>query len=73
MVLNVPLDECIDNTHTKVTREKRKRKGTNKKELQQAIEQSSSKERKPQKQSSKDHKELPLHTCKLLLNQSTSP
>jgi hypothetical protein len=26
MVLNLPLDECIDNTHTKVTREKRKRK-----------------------------------------------
>jgi hypothetical protein len=34
-----PLDECIDNTHTKVTREKRKRKETNKKKkLQQAIE-----------------------------------
>jgi hypothetical protein len=28
--------------------------------------QSSSKERKPPKQSSKNHKELPLHTCKLL-------
>jgi hypothetical protein len=38
MVLNPPLDECIDNTHTKVTREKRKRKETNKKKLQQAIE-----------------------------------
>jgi hypothetical protein len=38
MVLNLPLDECIDNTHTKVTREKRKRKDTNKKKLQQAIE-----------------------------------
>jgi hypothetical protein len=38
MVLNLPLDECIDNTHTKVTREKRKRKETNKKKLQQAIE-----------------------------------
>jgi hypothetical protein len=37
MVLNLPLDECIDNTHTKVTREKRKEK-TNKKKLQQAIE-----------------------------------
>jgi hypothetical protein len=37
MVLNLPLDECIDNTHTKVTREKRK-KETNKKKLQQAIE-----------------------------------
>jgi hypothetical protein len=38
MVLNLPLDRCIDNTHTKVTREKRKRKETNKKRLQQAIE-----------------------------------
>jgi hypothetical protein len=38
MVLNLPLDECIDNTHTKVTREKRKTKETNKKKLQQAIE-----------------------------------
>jgi hypothetical protein len=38
MVLNLPLDECIDNTHTKVTREKRKRKETNKKKLQQVIE-----------------------------------
>jgi hypothetical protein len=38
MVPNLPLDECIDNTHTKVTREKRKRKETNKKKLQQAIE-----------------------------------
>jgi hypothetical protein len=38
MVLNLPLDECIDNTQPKVTREKRKRKETNKKKLQQAIE-----------------------------------
>jgi hypothetical protein len=38
MVLNLPLDECIDNTHTKVTREKRERKEKNKKNLQQAIE-----------------------------------
>jgi hypothetical protein len=38
MVLNLPLDECIDNTYTKVTREKRKRKETKKKKLQQAIE-----------------------------------
>jgi hypothetical protein len=37
MVLNPPLDECIDNTHTKVAREKRKRKETNEKKLQQAI------------------------------------
>jgi predicted ribosome quality control (RQC) complex YloA/Tae2 family protein len=39
MVLNLPLDDCIDNTHTKVTREKRKEKKRNEqKELQQAIE-----------------------------------
>jgi hypothetical protein len=38
MVLNLPLDECIDNTHMKVTREKRKRKETSKKKLRQAIE-----------------------------------
>jgi hypothetical protein len=38
MVLNLPLDESIDSTHTKVTREKRKRKETNKKKLLQAIE-----------------------------------
>jgi hypothetical protein len=38
MVLNLPLDECIDNTHTKVTREKRKRKRNEQKKLQQAIE-----------------------------------
>jgi hypothetical protein len=37
MVLNLPLDECIDNTQDLVTREK-KRKETNKKKLQQAIE-----------------------------------
>jgi hypothetical protein len=33
----------------------------------------SNKERKPPNQSSKNHKELPLHTCKLLLNQCNSP
>jgi hypothetical protein len=38
MVLNPPLDECIDNTQDLVTNEKRKRKKTNKKKLQQAIE-----------------------------------
>jgi hypothetical protein len=37
------------------------------------IKTSSSKERKPPKQSSKNHKELPLHTCKLPLNQCNSP
>jgi hypothetical protein len=35
--------------------------------------QRSSKERKPPKQSSKNHKELPLHTCKLPQNQCNSP
>jgi hypothetical protein len=33
MVFNLPLNECIDNTHMKVTREKRKRKETNKRKL----------------------------------------
>jgi hypothetical protein len=37
MVLNLPLDECIDNTQDLVTKEKRK-KETNKKKSQQAIE-----------------------------------
>jgi hypothetical protein len=35
--------------------------------------QSSNKEHKPPKQSLKYHKELPLRTCKLPLNQCTSP
>jgi hypothetical protein len=35
--------------------------------------QSSSKECKPPNQSSNNHKELPLHTCKLPLNQCNSP
>jgi hypothetical protein len=38
MVLNLPLDECINNTQDSVTNEKRKRKETNQKKLQQAIE-----------------------------------
>jgi hypothetical protein len=38
MVLNLPLDECIDNTHDLLTKEKKKRKETNKKKSQQAIE-----------------------------------
>jgi hypothetical protein len=38
MVLNLRLDECIDNTQDLVAREKRKRKETNKKKPQQAIE-----------------------------------
>jgi hypothetical protein len=101
MVLNIPLVECIDITHTKVTREKRKRKRNEQKEtptsdrkpnkgkelyhlkktslgpLRQGqqldtykTKQSSNKERKPPKQSSKNHKELPLHTCKLPLTNA---
>jgi hypothetical protein len=35
--------------------------------------ESSSKEHKPPNQSSKNHKDLPLHTCKLSLNQCNSP
>jgi hypothetical protein len=35
--------------------------------------QSSSKERKPPNQSSKNHKELPLHTCKLPWTNATPP
>jgi hypothetical protein len=38
MVLNLSLDECIQKHPHKVTREKRKRKETNKKKLQQAME-----------------------------------
>jgi hypothetical protein len=38
MVLNLPLDECIDNTLKEVTQDKRKRKETNKRKPQQAIE-----------------------------------
>jgi hypothetical protein len=30
MVLNIPLDECIDNTHDLVTKEKKNRKETTK-------------------------------------------
>jgi hypothetical protein len=46
MVLNLPLDECIDNMHTKVTREKRKRKETNENKFQQAIESQTKAKRK---------------------------
>jgi hypothetical protein len=38
MVINLPLDECIDNTQDLVTKEKRKRKEKNKKKPQQAFE-----------------------------------
>jgi hypothetical protein len=87
MVLNLPLDECIDNTHMKVTREKKRNeqketptsdrkpnKGKVKDHLKKTslgplrqgqqldtsrIKQSSSKERKPPKQSSKTTKSSP--------------
>jgi hypothetical protein len=106
MVLNPLLDECIDNTHTKVTREKEKKKKKKRNEQKETptsdgkpnkgkeqdhlktslgplrqgqqldtseSKQSSSKECKPPKQSSKNHKELPLQKCKLPLNQCNSP
>jgi hypothetical protein len=38
MVLHLPLDECIDNTHIWLPKKKVKRKETNKKKLQQPIE-----------------------------------
>jgi hypothetical protein len=37
MVLNLPLDECIDNTHM-ISKEKRKTEKKQKEKLQQAIE-----------------------------------
>jgi hypothetical protein len=48
MVLNLPLDECIDNTHTKVTREKRKKKRNKQKETPTS-------DRKPNKDKEQDH------------------
>jgi hypothetical protein len=97
MVFNLPLDECIDNTHIK-KQEKKKRneqketptsdrkpnKGKEQDHLKKTslghlrqgqrldtseTKQSSSKERKSPNQNSNNHKELPLHTCKLPLNQ----
>jgi hypothetical protein len=38
MVLNLPLDECIDNTRDFGNQRERKRKEVNKKKSQQAIE-----------------------------------
>jgi hypothetical protein len=103
MVLNLPLDECIDNTHIKKyerkekerneqketsTSDRKPNKGKEQDHLKKAslgpirqgqlldtseIKLCSSKECKPQNQSSKNHKELPLHTCKLPLNQCNSP
>jgi hypothetical protein len=48
MVLNLPLDECIDNTHTEVTREKRKNKRDEQKETPTS-------DRKPNKGKEQDH------------------
>jgi hypothetical protein len=101
MVLNLPLDECIDNTHTKVTREKRKKKRNEQKETPTSdrkpnkgkeqdhlkktslgplwqgkrLDTSETKKTKLKQRARsteaklKHHKELPLHTCKLPLNQ----
>jgi hypothetical protein len=45
MVLNLPLGECIDNTH-KVTQENKKKKTNKKKKLQQGIESQTKAKRK---------------------------
>jgi hypothetical protein len=47
MVLNLPLDECIDNTHTKLTREKRKKRNEQK--------ETPTSDRKPNKGKEHDH------------------
>jgi hypothetical protein len=47
MVLNLPLDECIDNAHTKVTREKRKKRNEQK--------ETPTSDRKPNKGKEQDH------------------
>jgi hypothetical protein len=47
MVLNLPLDECIDNSHTKVTREKRKKRNEQK--------ETPTSDRKPNKGKEQDH------------------
>jgi hypothetical protein len=96
MVLNLPLDECIDKTHISKrkrneqketpTSDRKPNKGKEQDHLKKTslgplrqgqrldtskIKQSSSKERNPPNQSSNNHKELPLHTCKISLNQCT--
>jgi hypothetical protein len=47
MVLKLPLDECIDNTHMKVTREKRKKRNEQK--------ETPTSDRKPNKGKEQDH------------------
>jgi hypothetical protein len=47
MVLNLPLDECIDNTRTKVTREKKKKRDEQK--------ETPTSDRKPNKGKEQDH------------------
>jgi hypothetical protein len=46
MVLNLPLDECIDNTHNYSNLGEKQKKKTNKKKLQQAIESQTKSKRK---------------------------
>jgi hypothetical protein len=69
MVLNLPLDECIDKTQDLVTREKRKRKETNKK--------TSTSDRKPKKGKEQDHLKKtslgPLRKGKQLDTSETKP
>jgi hypothetical protein len=55
MVLNLPLDECIDNTHTFGNQRKGK-KETNKKKLQKVIE---SRERKRARSLEEDKSRTP--------------
>jgi hypothetical protein len=79
-VLNIPLDECIDYTHVLVTKEKRKRKETTKRNLNkrskakgkgnnstQLRQNKLTKRAQTTKTKLENHKELPLHTCKLPL------
>jgi hypothetical protein len=47
MILNLPLYECIDNTHTKVTREKKKKRNEQK--------ETPTSDRKPNKGKEQDH------------------
>jgi hypothetical protein len=46
MVLNLPLDECIDNTHNYSNLGEKQKKKTNKKKLQQANESQTKSNRK---------------------------
>jgi hypothetical protein len=56
MVLNLPLDECIDNTHDLVTRDKRKIKETTKRNLNK---RSKAKERQRARSLEEDKSRIP--------------